>query len=400
MSEHNGHRKGYKKTKLGWIPEDWEENLLGNLIEICSSKRVLQKDWKKEGIPFLRTREIINLSNREEFTSPIFINEALFIKLKSKYGVPKSGDILATGVGTIGQLYIVKETDKFYFKDGNVIWFKMNNRLDSNFLMQLFKTRLIRKQLSDNATITTVATFTIDGARKTKIIYPIIKEQQKIAHILSTADKEIENLEQLIATKESHKKGLQQQLFNQTLRFKDENGNDYPDWEEKRLGEVCKSIKSGRDKSSNDGIIPLYGSTGKIGKCSESSHQGEFILIARVGANAGLINLIDGNFGVSDNTLVVDCKPILDSRYVYYFLDYYNLNRLIFGSGQPLITATLLKALKLYLPKIQEQKKIARVLSTADKEIENLKAQLEQLKLQKQGLMQKLLTGEVRVKLD
>ena len=55
MSKLNGHRKGYKKTKLGWIPKDWEENLLGNLIEICSSKRVLQKDWKKEGVPFLRT---------------------------------------------------------------------------------------------------------------------------------------------------------------------------------------------------------------------------------------------------------------------------------------------------------------------------------------------------------
>ena len=76
-------------------------------------------------------------------------------------------------------------------------------------------------------------------------------EQQKIAHILSTADKEIENLEQLIASKESHKNSLQQRLFKQTLRFKDENGNNYPDWEEKRLGEVADIVGGSTPSTSN-----------------------------------------------------------------------------------------------------------------------------------------------------
>jgi type I restriction enzyme S subunit len=158
---------------------------------------------------------------------------------------------------------------------------------------------------------------------------------------------------------EQYKKGVMQQLFSGQLRFKDENGNPYPDWEEKKLGEVCESIKSGKSKSTTNGVIPLYGSTGIIGKCTESSHQGEFILIARVGANAGAINLIDDSFGVSDNTLVVNCKAIFEIAYIYYFLDHFNLNRLIFGSGQPLITGGLLKALKLNLPIVEEQQKIA-----------------------------------------
>ncbi|SMC53857.1 restriction endonuclease subunit S [Cellulophaga tyrosinoxydans] len=192
---------------------DWEEKLLGKLIEICSSKRVLQKDWKEEGVPFLRTREIINLSNNVGFRTPIFITDELFEELKLKYGVPKSGDILATGVGTIGQLYIVNQADKFYFKDGNVIWFKMNDSLDSNYLNQIFKTRFIRKQLNDNASITTVATFTIDGARKTKIIYPCIDEQQKIANYLSAIDDKIETVNQQISKTQTFKKGLLQQLF-------------------------------------------------------------------------------------------------------------------------------------------------------------------------------------------
>ena len=160
---------------------DWEEKMLGEMIEIRSSKRVLQEHWKDFGVPFLRTREIKNLSNKVKFKTPIFISQLLFEELKEKYGIPIENDILVTGVGTIGELYIVKENDKFYFKDGNVLWFKMNSKLNSIYLSQLFKTRFVRKQLSDNASITTVATFTIDGARKTRIIYPCLKEQKKIA---------------------------------------------------------------------------------------------------------------------------------------------------------------------------------------------------------------------------
>jgi type I restriction enzyme S subunit len=201
------------KNDDGFGFPDWEEKRLGDLIEICSSKRVLQEDWKQEGVPFLRTREIINLSNNVSFKTPIFITEELFEELKLKYGVPKKGDILVSGVGTIGQLYIVKEDYKFYFKDGNVIWFKMNDSLDSNYLNQLFKTRFIKKQLSDNASITTVATFTIDGARKTKIIYPSFKEQQKIAKYLSAIDNKITTVQTQIDKTQTFKKGLLQGMF-------------------------------------------------------------------------------------------------------------------------------------------------------------------------------------------
>lgn len=208
-----------KKRLMGFDGE-WREVKLGKVIEICSSKRVLEEDWKTVGIPFYRTREIIKLSNGEELKSPIFISESLFEELKSKYGVPKPNDILVTGVGTIGETYIVKVEDEFYFKDGNVIWFKMNEKINSSFLSQLFKTVYVRKQLLDNASITTVATFTIEGAKNTKIYLPSIEEQTTIAQVLQAADKEISLLKAKAEKLREQKKGLMQQLLTGKVRLK------------------------------------------------------------------------------------------------------------------------------------------------------------------------------------
>lgn len=192
---------------------DWEEKKLGEVIQIQSSKRVLQEDWIDKGIPFYRTREIINLSNGVDFKTPVFITEELFESIKIKYGIPRYGDILVTGVGTIGETYIVKKCDKFYFKDGNVLWFKLNEKINSIFLSQSFKTNYIKRQLSDNASITTVATFTIDGARKTIIKLPTITEQTKIANFLSAIDSKINHIHQQIEKTEVWKKGLLQKMF-------------------------------------------------------------------------------------------------------------------------------------------------------------------------------------------
>lgn len=199
---------------------EWKEVKLGEVISIGSSKRVLQDFWMGEGVPFIRTREVISLGNGENFRTPIFISEDLFSELKEKYGVPEPGDLLVTGVGTIGETYIVQQSDRFYFKDGNVLWFKMNHNVDSMFLHQQFRTKFIKKQLSDNASITTVSTFTIEGAKETRVLLPILPEQQKIASVLSAADREIELLKKELKTLEQQKKGLMQVLLTGEVRVK------------------------------------------------------------------------------------------------------------------------------------------------------------------------------------
>jgi len=164
------------------------------------------------------------------------------------------------------------------------------------------------------------------------------------------------------------------------------------EWEEKKLGhkDICYSISSGKDKNDSNGIFDLYGSTGIIGKSISDSHTGNYILVARVGANAGFLTKASGKFGVTDNTLVLDLHEDVNIDFVFSLLEKFGLNRLIFGSGQPLITGGQLKELALFFPKPKEQKKIADCLSSVDGLISAQSQKIELLKEHKKALMQQL----------
>ena len=100
---------------------EWEEKTLGELYSITSSKRVFQNEWTKTGVPFYRAREVVKLSENGFVDNELFISTEMFLEYKTKYGVPQENDLIVTGVGTIGRMYVVKASDKFYFKDGNII---------------------------------------------------------------------------------------------------------------------------------------------------------------------------------------------------------------------------------------------------------------------------------------
>jgi len=173
------------------------------------------------------------------------------------------------------------------------------------------------------------------------------------------------------------------------LRFPEFENDEI--WAENELNDFCFNISSGKDKIQNDGAFDLYGSTGIIGKTENADYDGDFILVARVGANAGSLNRANGQFCVTDNTLVVNLKQPKNIEFIFYSLSKIGLNKLVFGSGQPLVTGKQLKELNILTPvNPQEQQKIASCLSAVDELITTQQDKIEQLQQHKRGMMQGL----------
>lgn len=168
------------------------------------------------------------------------------------------------------------------------------------------------------------------------------------------------------------------------LRFPEFEG----EWEKIELQDIVPNICSGKDKISNSGKVVLYGSTGVIGKTDFASYKKNIVLVARVGANASQLQIGNAPCGVTDNTLVIDAKEW--NYYIYYFLQHYNLNRLVFGSGQPLITGGMLKKIKVGHGNKVERIKITRLLCLLDKRIATQNKIIEDLKKLKSAIIEKL----------
>ena len=161
------------------IPENWTWVRLGSVINIVSARRVHKSDWKTAGIPFYRAREIVKLSNREHITDSLFISKDLYDKLKQN-GIPQPGDLMVTGVGTIGATYIVKADDLFYYKDASVLCFENRFGISSEYLRILMQTPFMLSQVRQASSGTTVATITIKNAVGFIASIPPLAEQRRI----------------------------------------------------------------------------------------------------------------------------------------------------------------------------------------------------------------------------
>ncbi|MBE9160370.1 restriction endonuclease subunit S [Nodosilinea sp. LEGE 06152] len=124
----------------------WKSCFLGELGEITSSKRIFQREYVGSGIPFFRTKEVKELANKEPVSSELFISRERYKEIKEKFGVPKTGDILITAIGTVGEIYVVEDEKEFYFKDGNILWLKGFDDVDPYFLRYLLSSLISELQ--------------------------------------------------------------------------------------------------------------------------------------------------------------------------------------------------------------------------------------------------------------
>lgn len=150
-----------------------------DFFTVGSSKRVLKSDWKSSGVPFYRGREITLLSKNGYVDNDLFITDDMYSKYEKSYGVPKAGDIMMTAIGTIGNTYIVRKEDKFYFKDASVLWLKKEVDVNSEFINFWFKSSLFFSQL-DIGLGATVDTLTIGKVQNLNIHVPSLEKQNEI----------------------------------------------------------------------------------------------------------------------------------------------------------------------------------------------------------------------------
>lgn len=145
--------------------ESWEETTLGKLVTITSSKRIFYSEYVTVGIPFYRSKEIIELRTKGATNSELYISEERFNEIDGKFGSPKAGDILMTSVGTLGVPYRVKNEDKFYFKDGNLTWFKNFERVPSIVIYLWLISSIGQEQLDAIKIGSTQEALTIEGLK-------------------------------------------------------------------------------------------------------------------------------------------------------------------------------------------------------------------------------------------
>jgi type I restriction enzyme S subunit len=208
----------FKDSPVGRIPEEWEVVRLGEVAFITSSKRIYYNEYLTEGVPFFRSKEIIELSDGSFAGATLYISHDKFKYIANKFGVPEAGDILITAVGTLGIVYLVKQEDlPFYFKDGNLLWIKLGENLNKLYFVKSFSQWFnIQK---DNLTIgTSQSALTIEKLKEMLIPLPPLPEQQKIAEILSQIDQTIEKEQQYKEKLQRIKQGLMQDLLTGKVR--------------------------------------------------------------------------------------------------------------------------------------------------------------------------------------
>ena len=202
---------------------------------------------------------------------------------------------------------------------------------------------------------------------------PSKPEQTKIATLLRLIDERVATQNKIIEKLESLIKGIADKLF-QTAR------------ETKLLLELAPNITSGTDKNGS-GTIPLYGSTGIIGKVKNASQKGNIVLVARVGT-IGTVQYVKEPCGVSDNALIVEAGEM--TKYIYHFLKTYKFAHITSGTTQPLITASSLKKIAVPTYDIERQTQIVLCLNILERKLDIEKQYLSDIAMMKQYLLHQM----------
>ena len=416
----------FKDTEIGRIPKDWEVVKIGDVFDLYkgTTPSTKVKNYWNGAIPFVTPTDITQVSNLNERYLKSTEHHITEVGLKSKgLKLVPEGSLLFTSRATIGYLAINKI--KVAINQGIISLKSKNATTEVTFFYYLLqKLRDLFENLSGGSTYKEISMSTFSNIN---LPLPPFDEQQKIAEILSTVDDAIQKTNEIIAKTERLKKGLMHELLTKGIGHKEfkntEIGRIPKDWEVVRLEEICEKIKAGgtpltTKKEFWNGNIPFV-------KIEDITSSGKYLMqtlssITNTGlenSNAWLVperSLLLAMYGslgeVSINIISVATNQAIlgiipkekdDLEFLYYWFLYFKpyWRKFAKPTTQANLTAEIVRNTMIPLPSTQERRKIAEILSTVDHKLEAERKEKAKLERIKQGLMDLLLTGKVRVRL-
>lgn len=389
------------------MPENWKTYKLDDISQIGSSKRIFRADYVEKGIPFYRSKEIIQKSFNENVSDPLFIDEQKYSEIKEKYGSPGNGDVLISSVGNrSGIPYLVNNDGDFYFKDGNLLWFRnFNEEVYSPYLFQWLKSNIGQNLLLSSMIGSAQKALTIEGVKNLNISLPLYQEQKSIASILSALDDKIELNLQMNKTLEEMAMALYKHWFVEFGPF--QNG----EFVDSELGEIPKGwtisnfdelliLQRGFDlpqKQRVEGNFPVFAASGRSTTHLINKVKGPGIVTGRSGV-LGKVFLIQEDFWPLNTTLWVK-KYLHSSPYhAYFLLKSMDLKEFNSGSAVPTLNRNDVHRQRMVKPPLEIIKNFDQNIKTYfDHKHSNY---LENITLTeiRDTLLPKLISGEVRVK--
>ncbi|EFK4199354.1 restriction endonuclease subunit S [Escherichia coli] len=352
MSELSYLEKLLDGAEVEWLP-------LGVLGELVRGNGLPKTDFTEAGIPAIHYGQIYTFYGLSTETTKSFVSQDTAKKLKKV----NTGDVVITNTSEnlddVGKalVYLGKEQA---VTGGHATIFKPREGIIGKYFAYFTQTNSFYNEKRKYSKGTKVIDVSASDMAKIIIPIPCPNNPEKSLAIQSEIVRILDKFTALTAelTAELTMRKKQYNYYrDQLLSFKEGE----VEW--KTLGEITRKIASGRNKTRQaEGDFPVYGSTGLLGFTNEPAYSGDLLLVARVGAYAGLVNAVSGHFDVSDNTLIIHPSDSWNARFAFHQLTHMNLNQYAVGAGQPLITGGMLKNLKVPVPSLNEQTRIAKIL--------------------------------------
>jgi type I restriction enzyme S subunit len=381
------------KLRFKEFDREWEEKTLGQLFTFKNGLNS-SKEKYGSGIKFINVMDIIGA---EVITYDSIIGKVEVTDKELKKNEVIYGDVLFQRSSEtreeVGQanIYVDKEQNAVF--GGFVIRGRKKMEYEPYFINYLLKTTASRKEITTKSGGSTRYNVGQESLEQARIVLSNFEEQQKIASFLTAVDKKLQQLTTKKEQLEHYKKGVMQQLFSQQLRFKDDDGNDFPDWEEKRLGDIASKKSSNISANTiqeNIGDYKLYGASGYLKSINFYREEKAFISIVKDGAGVGRTLLCKPKSSVLGTLDIISPKIKVNLYFLFSVLNNIRFEKYIIGSTIPHIYFKDYSKEIITIPSLKEQQKITAYLSSLDDKIETVAGQIDKTQEFKKGLLQQL----------